>query len=48
LKRHGVARHAEIMRFRALMTHVDRVHWALKQFMRWHVVFDEKREIDDA
>ena len=26
LKRHGVARHSEILSFRALMTHVDRVH----------------------
>jgi hypothetical protein len=48
LKRHSVARHAEIVRFRALVTHMHRVHRSLKQFMRWHVVFDEKREIDDA
>jgi hypothetical protein len=41
LKRHGVARHAEIVSFRALMGHVDGIHWALKQLMRRHIVFDE-------
>src|ERR1700691_3231003 len=48
LKRHGVARHAEIVSFRALVGHVDGVHGALKQLVRRHVVFDEKRQIDDA
>jgi hypothetical protein len=27
---------------------VDGVHRALKQLMRRHIVFNEKREIDDA
>jgi len=42
LKRHGIARHAEIVSFRALMGHVNGVHRALKQLMRRHIVFNEK------
>src|ERR1700678_1013647 len=48
LKRHSVARHAEIVSFRALMGHVNGVHRALKQLVRRHIVFDEKRKIDDT
>jgi hypothetical protein len=48
LECHGVARNAQFMSLRALVTHVDSIDRTLKKLVPRHVVFDEQRQIDGA
>jgi hypothetical protein len=47
LECHRIARHAEILRFRALVGQVFKIDRPLEELVGGHVVFDQQRKIDD-
>jgi hypothetical protein len=48
LKRHRIARHAKVLRFRGLVRQMLKIHGPLEKLVRGHVVFDQERKVDNA
>ena len=48
LKRHRIARHAKVLRFRGLVRQMLKIHGPLEKLVRGHVVFDQERKIERA